>query len=113
MGDAMPESFRLTGTERYEAVARGARSAFDVSGLGLLRDGLFPAPAWTTLDPWRAVARDMARVIDRFGRGAACARRALLAGDDIDRLPAGCVQGVEPYRLPLRHVTATHASVGR
>ena len=95
------------------ARAIGARSSFDISGMAVRRDSLFPAPRWRTLDAEATVAYDLARVMVRFGLSAKCGADALAAGQEIAALPAGCTNGAVPRRLPLRHVTATHAAVRR
>jgi hypothetical protein len=109
----MAGRFRLSGDQRLKAWAVGARSAFDLTGGSVASDGLFPAPAWKTLDAPGAIARDMGRVRVGFRRSLACASRAVAAGDNIDDLPVGCTEDVEPYRLPLRQVTPTDVSIDR
>lgn len=93
--------------------AVGARSALDLSGTTVIYDGIFPPPRWRTVDPEGAIAGDLGRVMARFGSSAKCSSEALIAGEDVDHLPAGCTDGTVPRRLPLRHVTATHATTRR
>jgi hypothetical protein len=109
MTDSAP-SFKA---RQYLACARGVQSAVDLTGLHILRDGLFRPPAWTRTDPAGAIAQDMGRVMARFGMSAKCGREALANGQDINRLPLGCTDGAVPRRLPLRHVTATHSTIRR
>ncbi len=91
--------------------AIGARSALDITGTATRRDCLFPAALWQTMDAEAVVAYDVARTMARFGLSARCGQDAVTAGRDIDELPAGCSDGALPRRLPLRHVTATHATI--
>jgi hypothetical protein len=98
---------------RSRAFALGARSALDLAGTGLLSSSLFPLPRWETVDAEAAIAGDLARVMSRFGMSAQCGGEALANGEDINRLPPGCTDGVVPRRLPLRHVTATHSTIRR
>jgi hypothetical protein len=72
------------------AFALGARSAFDMFGLGTFHNAVLRPGSVRRADPPEMIARDMARVVDRFGRSAACARRALEAGIKIEDLEAGC-----------------------
>jgi len=113
MRGLMTESAPLSKARQYLVRARGAQSAVDLTGLRILRDGLFPPPAWTRTDPAGAIAGDLARVLARFGMSAKCGGEALASGEDINHLPPGCTDGAVPRRLPLRHVTATHSTIQR
>jgi hypothetical protein len=104
--------FAVNGLKSH-AYAVGARSAIDISGMATLHDGLCHASRWHTMDAEATIAYDLARVMARFGLSARCGRDAVVAGQDIDQLPAGCTDGTVPRRLPLRHVTATHTSIRR
>jgi len=68
------------------ALAHGARSAFDVSGLSTFRDDVFRPHRLKRGDPAAMIATDMARTMDSFGRSATHARRALQAGIRIDEV---------------------------
>ena len=80
----------LSKPRRRLVFALGARSAFDISGLGMLRAGLFDAGDDSWADPSDAVARDMARVMHTFRRSVQCGARALADGTSIDELEPGC-----------------------
>jgi hypothetical protein len=96
------------------AFARGFRSAFDMSGMGLLRDGLFSPPAWKSVDAYGAVALDRGRVMSQLGRSYACAQRALEEGVAIEQLPLGCTSTeTTERRPPTRHRSASRAAVKR
>jgi hypothetical protein len=86
-----------------------------MSGLSTLRDGVFRPGSMDRVDPAGMIARDMARVMDRFGRSAACSRRALEAGVKIEDLEAGCTEnGDSPESLELssRH-SSPHRDVAK
>jgi hypothetical protein len=90
--------------QRSLAFAHGARSAVDLSGLNTLNSEVLRPRAMERLDPASAVARDLARVIDLFGRSFACARRALEEGLKIEDLEPGCTaNGAAPEPDPLPH----------
>ena len=73
--------------------ALGASSAFDISGLRTLHAELFRSDRLERLDPPGTIFRDMARIMDGFGRSAACAQRALQARIEIEDLDPGCTGG--------------------
>jgi hypothetical protein len=83
-------SHSLPKRRRRLALAHGARSAFDMTGLSTLHDEVFRPRSLKSVDPAEMIAIDMTRVMDRFGRSAACARRALEAGIEIQDLEPGC-----------------------
>jgi hypothetical protein len=53
---------------RRRALAIGARSAFDISGAGTLDSDLFARTSDATDGPSPAVAADLRRVMETFGR---------------------------------------------
>lgn len=69
--------------QRRYALALGARSAFDLSGLGLFEDDLFDSHR-RVAEPSRAVAADMARVMRTFGLSVHRGERAVAAGHGVD-----------------------------
>lgn len=90
---------------RRLAFAHGARSAFDMTGLSAFRDEVFRPHSLNRADPTEMIASDLRRVMDRFGRSAACARRALEAGIQIEDLEPGCTTergSDESPEAPLR-----------
>lgn len=91
----------------------GAGSTVDLSGSTVMREGPFDAPLWQRMDDEAIVGSSLARVMARFGDAARCGRDALISGEDLDTLAAGCTDGALPRRLPLRHVTTTHAAIRR
>jgi len=111
----------LSKPRRYLAFVRGARSAFDLSGFGMLREDLFRSPAWRSADPAGAIAQDMGRVMESLGRSTRCAQRALDAGIEIEQLKPGCTihaMPLEAQKLSTRHSghtqdTATHSRARR
>ena len=96
------------------AFTRGFRSAFDLSGMGLVRDGLFPPPAWKSTDAYGAVALDLGRVMTQFGRSYTCAQRALGDGVAIEQLPLGCTNTETMERpAPTRRRSVSRAAAKR
>ena len=81
---------RVPGRRRRLALVHGARSAFDMSGLITLHDDVLRPHSPRSADPAATVANDMRRVMAQFGRSAACARRALDAGVEVEDLEPGC-----------------------
>ncbi len=81
---------------RYLARSQGVRSAFDLSGFGILRENLPFLPMRQSTDPESAIAHDMRRVMEQFGRSATCGRRALDDGIDVEHVTTGCTE----YRIP-------------
>lgn len=75
---------------RRRVFAHGASSAFDISGLKTFQDTAFRLRRLKRLDPAGTISTDMLRVMDRFGRSAACAREAVDAGIALDDLEVGC-----------------------
>jgi len=66
------------------AVAAGASSAFDITGMRILDSDLLGADSRAAVDPPDRVATDVARVMRSFGRSARCAVEALATGDDTE-----------------------------
>lgn len=81
---------RLSQANRRLAFAHGARSAVDLSGLITVQGELFRSGLLARTEPATMIARDMARVMDQFARSAACGRKALESGINIDDLKPGC-----------------------
>lgn len=77
---------------RRLAYVHGARSAFDMSGLGTFNDTAFRPRSLGRTDPTAMVARDMATVMDGFRRSSLCALRALRAGTRVEDLEPGCTR---------------------
>jgi hypothetical protein len=77
-------------SERGFALACGASSAFDISGLRLLRGGLFAPALGASLDPAAAVAHDMQQATQTIWRSMRCAQLAVRDGIAIETLQPGC-----------------------
>lgn len=76
--------------QRRRAFALGARSAFDLSGMGTLRWDLFGAPPEESNGPSEMVIGDLARVLRTFGLSLQRGQRAVAAGRSVDDLEPGC-----------------------
>jgi hypothetical protein len=72
------------------ALASGARSAFDMSGLVTLSDPVLAVRRPKGESPAEAIGRDMARITERLGRSATCALLALRKGLRIEDMERGC-----------------------
>lgn len=94
------------------AFAHGARSAFDMSGFSTFHDRVFRPRSLERSGPGEMIARDFARVMHRFGRSAACARRALEAGVKIEDLEPGCTTNGDSPRSPTARSRNTSHSRG-
>jgi hypothetical protein len=60
----------LSERQRRLALASGARSAFDMSGLRTINDKVLRPRSLNSASPAEMIVRDMARVMARFGRSA-------------------------------------------
>ena len=95
---------RMPERRRHLALASGARSAFDISGLSTINDEVLRSRLLKPGGPAEMIARDMARVMDRFGRSAAYARRTLETGLEIEDLEPGfTLNGDSHESLPHHH----------
>ena len=99
---------RLGSPERHQAFASGARSAFDLSGLGAINDKVLRPRSSTLSGPAEMIARDMARVMVRFGRSAIRARRALEAGMRVEDLKPGRTSSTPPGETTPLRTTRSH-----
>lgn len=98
---------------RQRAFAHGARSAFDISGLASFHDEVFRPRALKPAGPAESIARDLAGVMDRFGRSAALGRRAHEAGLKIEDLEPGRTtsgDALESREVPLSHTRSSRGT---
>ncbi len=66
------------------AMAAGASSAFDITGMRMLDSDLLGANRRGVLDPPGRIAADIARVMRSFGGSAWCAVQALATDDETE-----------------------------
>jgi hypothetical protein len=97
---------------RRLAFAHGASSAFDISGLATFHDEVFRPRRLMWVDPAGMISRDMARIMDAFGRSAARARSALRAGVAIEHLDPGCMSSGAAPGSSKASPRDTHTSRG-
>jgi hypothetical protein len=101
---AKPEQ-NIPKQRRRLALAHGASSAFDISGLATFHDEVFRPRRLMWVDPAGMISLDMAKIMDAFGRSTARARSALRTGIAIEHLDPGCTSNgsaPEPSKAPLR-----------